>query len=146
MVKKKEQLAELIDLGVEENHGFDDVDLPVAKSPEPVAPAIILKPEPGTIKHLFHQELDEQPDEVDMGTPVIPIRGDLRKEIWNGDVEVLILPEDLIREWERNPNTFEQNLKTKLREHGFSKCQVVDNEVLQPNPRKPGEYVVVKKR
>lgn len=144
MVKKKEQIAELIDSGIEEsvkdNHSFDDLDKPIE------APAVILKPEPGTIKDLIHQELNEAPDEVEQGITVIPIRGDFRKEIWNGDREVLIIPEGLVREWERNPATFDQNLQAKLREHGFQRCQMVDNEILQPSPKKAGEFVVVKKR
>lgn len=153
------------DADIEEagEHNFDDLDKPVESvvatvaTEEPVvkekpnAPgsasaAIILKPEEGTIKHLIHQELDTPPDEVEPGIQVIPIRGKLRKEIWNGDREVLIIPGELVAEWERSPANFNSLRDAKLREHGFTRCQVIGIEPLQPSPKVPGEFVVVKLR
>lgn len=125
-------------------------DLPlgtiVVEPPISLAPFVHLDPEEGTWKHLVKTELDEEPEEVQPGIVVMPIRGKFRKEIWNGDREVLIFPEDYIRELERDPSTFDSKVQVKLREHGFSRCQVVSNQVLQPSPKVPGEYVVVKAR
>ena len=117
--------------------------------PESLAPAIHLEPEPGTIKHFFKTELD-QPEESlgagEQGFEVIPIRGKFRKEIWNGDREVLILPADMVAEWERDITTFDQKLSARLREQGFNRVQMVDGQILQPHPNEKGSFVVVKKR
>lgn len=122
------------------------LDNVVVEPPAIQAPFVHVQPQEGTWKHLVKTELDEEPEEVQPGIVVMPIRGKFRKEIWNGDREVLIFPEDYIRELERDPSTFDSKVQIKLREHGFHRCQVVSNQVLQPSPKEPGEYVVVKAR